>query len=82
MTFINKIGSQAKVRWTKRQVPVANTGPGLAVLQPEAWLSKSMVNHLNNERIDSSNLVVALSCIFQPGAQLDLGSTPAKYHPK
>ena len=67
MTFINKIGSQAKVRWTKRQVPVANTGPGLAVLQPEAWLSKSMVNHLNNERIDSSNLVVALSCIFQPG---------------
>jgi hypothetical protein len=46
---------------------VVDTGPGLAVLQPEAYLSKSMVNHLNNEKAYSSNLVVALSCIFQPG---------------
>jgi hypothetical protein len=76
VTFISKkkspphgqgrFSSQGKVD-KARQVPVVDTGPGLAVLQPEAYLSKSMVNHLNNEKAYSSNLVVALSCIFQPG---------------
>jgi len=61
--LMDKVGSQAKVRWTKCQVPVADTGPGLAVLQPEAWLSKSMVNHLNNEGLGSRSLFVAIPCV-------------------
>jgi hypothetical protein len=46
--------------------PVADTGPELAVLQPGSWPNKSIVNHLNNEGLGSSNLAVAISFISWP----------------